>query len=286
MKRQTPLFCGLAIWPTVCCGLVLLVLASCVERSETSQGVQLVLKLGNVIPFSVVGVETRNGLKDGKRIAIQLGEQPIALYPFGVPLEWRESREPPRAVMLLTDRRVYRPGKVVHLRGIARDWTDQGLSIPTGITGNLRLLDPTDDRILETNVVLSAFGSLAQSLPLPEGIRGRYQIELELAEVTYSESIEVADYQTLRVQGAGRAAAYRSELAISNVLTKEFKTCSLQKVGSRWELAAHQPPSGELVPGEPGQYLLEARAQDSGGRDIVTALGFYVSGSLDPITLP
>lgn len=86
------------------------------------------------------------------------------------------------------------------------------------------------------------------------------------------------EWHTVRAQGAGRARVYRSEPIITNILEREVTTLPARRVGDKWEVQSASNNPVELVPSQPGLYLVELRARDAGGREIVTAVTFNVSG--------
>ena len=85
------------------------------------------------------------------------------------------------------------------------------------------------------------------------------------------------DHQTLRYQGAGRAAAFRTEITLTNVLNLEIPAETPRRLGTKWTLA-DAPLTPGLVIDEPGEYLVEARALDDSGREVLTAQTFYLAG--------
>jgi alpha-2-macroglobulin len=107
--------------------------------------------------------------------AVRVSENHAYLWSYGVRSDWHRESEDPRDVMLFTDRTVYRPGETVHLKGLVRDWADPAFTIPAGLQGALQLIDPRDERFLDTNITLSPAGSFALSFALPEGVRGYYR---------------------------------------------------------------------------------------------------------------
>ena len=84
------------------------------------------------------------------------------------------------------------------------------------------------------------------------------------------------DWQTVRVQGAGRAVRYRSEALLTNLLEREvtvlppFKLADVEEgfVGSRVQ--------GLLAPAA-GEYLLEVTARDAGGHEVSSSIKFNVT---------
>ena len=89
-------------------------------------------------------------------------------------------------------------------------------------------------------------------------------------------TLQRIDWQTVRIQGAGKTIRYRNEAVITNVFQTEIEVAPI---------ALPADPAGEVrgnrVPGLPllpaGHYLIEASAKDSGGRVVVSSLNFDVS---------
>jgi len=391
--------------------------------------------------------------------AARLNDHAINSSGLGVPVAWRGDAPENIETFLFTDRSVYRPGETVHLKAIARERAPGALILPRGKPAELRLRDPRGHVVFRTNLVFSGYGSLDQSVILPEGTRGDYAFELSLPPGNFWHRIQVADFQanafnvtldaqenyaagealaipltaryylgapltrakvswsleaadagfapdgfddfqfttgwldsrlsrtpgsfsthgegeyhagtnfiltpevpfnlrapqprrlhlraeltdlnqqtiarsvefirhssdfylglktmqnvfrageplplrfvavgrdgqpwpktvpvhvafhridhqTLRYQGAGRAAAFRTELALTNVLNLQIPTETPRCLGTKWDLS-DAPLAPGVVIDQPGEYLVEARAMDDGGREVLTAQTFYLAG--------
>lgn len=85
------------------------------------------------------------------------------------------------------------------------------------------------------------------------------------------------DWQTNRVEGAGRAGEFRSEADRVVVAKSEVQTVPVQKRGTQFVPVTNTAPT-ELRVEEAGLYLIEARAKDAGGRDVVTSALVHVAG--------
>ena len=89
-------------------------------------------------------------------------------------------------------------------------------------------------------------------------------------------TLQRIDWHPVRIQGAGRTVRYRSESVVTNVLQAEFAVQPIQ-----------MPPvpasevAGNRIPGLPtlpaGHYRVEVKAQDAGGRPVISSLEFDVS---------
>lgn len=95
-------------------------------------------------------------------------------------------------------------------------------------------------------------------------------------------------WNTNRIEGAGHAAAYRSEPELETVAQFPIQTTRVRKAGAKWiaapaaktAAATSKAPGAarELRPDQPGLYLVEARARDGAGRDVVTIATLHVTG--------
>ena len=67
---------------------------------------------------------------------------------------------------------VYKPGDVVHLKGIARNLNENQSTLPVGTTVNVKVNDAKDRQIFNKPVTLSEFGSFAEEIRIPAGSLG------------------------------------------------------------------------------------------------------------------
>ncbi|MBM3880631.1 MAG: hypothetical protein FJ387_13090 [Verrucomicrobia bacterium] len=86
------------------------------------------------------------------------------------------------------------------------------------------------------------------------------------------------DWETVRIEAAGGVAGYRSDPVLTQLEQIEATTLNIVREGQRWTLQPGQPPSAIVELAEIGQYLIEARARDPAGREVVTAKTLYVYG--------
>ncbi|MEY2409559.1 MAG: alpha-2-macroglobulin [Verrucomicrobiota bacterium] len=127
--------------------------------------------------------------------AARLREHEVYLYNFGLRYDWNREERDRHEVFLFTDRPLYRAGETVHFKGLIRERDGESLGIPNGTRLTLQLTDPKEEKVLETNLVISAAGSVAASIALPDGLRGHYSLALHWGERTYTHSVQVADFQ-------------------------------------------------------------------------------------------
>ena len=87
----------------------------------------------------------------------------MPLYRLGV-TESGEGEEEVKSVFLFTERGVYKPGDVVHLKGFARNLEGGQSSLPAGETVKVTVTDAKDREIFNKQVTLSDFGSFAEEI--------------------------------------------------------------------------------------------------------------------------
>jgi uncharacterized protein YfaS (alpha-2-macroglobulin family) len=116
------------------------------------------------------------GKDDAHLISINNGEASVPLYRLGVTDDYGEEESDVRSIFLFTERGVYKPGDVVHLKGIARNLTDDRSSLPAGTKLTVKVSDSKDREIFKKSVVLSEFASFAEDITLPLGSVGKYRV--------------------------------------------------------------------------------------------------------------
>ena len=116
-------------------------------------------------------------------------------YRFGTGFGGWDGEETTRRVMLFSDRNVYRPGEEVHLAALVRDWGEQGLSVPTNLTGTLDCVDARGRQFFQTNGTFGLLGGWSVSMALPIAGRGEYSARLHLGTNTYAYAFRVQDFQ-------------------------------------------------------------------------------------------
>jgi uncharacterized protein YfaS (alpha-2-macroglobulin family) len=127
--------------------------------------------------------------------AALLKEDRVWLYQFNLPCTGSDEQEPARRVMLFSDRNVYRPGEDLHLEALVREWGDQGLSVPSGLTGSLTCFDPRGRAFFQTNAALSSSGSWSGLVPLPATSRGTCSARLCFGTNEYLHVFQVQDFE-------------------------------------------------------------------------------------------
>jgi uncharacterized protein YfaS (alpha-2-macroglobulin family) len=89
-------------------------------------------------------------------------------------------------------------------------------------------------------------------------------------------SLQKVDWQSVRIQGAGRTTRFRNEAVFTNVLEKEICVEPVTRPETQDE-AAHGNRLADLPTLTAGQYLVEVKAEDSAGKPVVTSLNFQVT---------
>ena len=90
-------------------------------------------------------------------------------------------------------------------------------------------------------------------------------------------SLQRVRYDSVRVQGAGRAIQYRNELIASNVVERTLDIAPLVRSTNELGEEIHGTTATGLLPTEEGEYWIEVKTQDPGGRDVVASLKFDAS---------
>ena len=89
-------------------------------------------------------------------------------------------------------------------------------------------------------------------------------------------SLQGVDWQTVRIEGAGKTARFHNEAVFTNILEKEI---SIDPVPA--PRAPDEKGKGNLLTGFPqlaaGQYLVQVKAEDRSGRPIISSLNFQVT---------
>jgi uncharacterized protein YfaS (alpha-2-macroglobulin family) len=79
-----------------------------------------------------------------------------------------------------TDRPIYRPGHTVHFKGILRKRSGERYMVPAGEQVSVKVEDTTSKQIYQTNVFISAFGSVHGDFALPpDAALGYYSITVK-----------------------------------------------------------------------------------------------------------
>jgi len=113
---------------------------------------------------------------DAHLISINSGEASVPLYRLGVTDDSGEDEPEVHSIFLFTERGVYKPGDVVHLKGIARNLNENQSTLPAGRKVTVKVNDAKDREIFKKDVTLSEFASFAEDIAIPAGSLGKYRV--------------------------------------------------------------------------------------------------------------
>ena len=102
--------------------------------------------------------------------------------------------------LVFSDRPVYRPGEMAHVKGIVRNYSPGQAHLPAGTKATLHVEGPRNRVVLEQSVTLSAFGSFDADIQLPREVVGYYRAALLFGEESFEDSqvscgFNVQEYQ-------------------------------------------------------------------------------------------
>ena len=90
-------------------------------------------------------------------------------------------------------------------------------------------------------------------------------------------SLQRVEWQTVRVQGAGRSVRYRNEQSFTNILEKEISVDPVRAPDASQD-EAKGDPIADLPALPAGEYLAEVKAEDTNGQPVISSLAFHVAG--------
>src|SRR4051794_28785168 len=114
---------------------------------------------------------------DAHLISINSGDASVPLYRLGVTDDYGDEVDP-SAIFLFTERGVYKPGDVVHLKGIARNLNENQSTLPAGKTVVLEVRDAKNNEFFKKTLTLSEFGSFAEDIKIMAGSVGKYRVSV------------------------------------------------------------------------------------------------------------
>src|SRR5205807_1806689 len=185
---------------------------------------------------------------DAHLIALHNGDNSVPLYRLGLNDSGDFDTEAgANSVFLFTERGVYKPGDVVHLKGIARNLDDNRKKIPAGKKLKITATDARDREFFSKQIALSDFGSFAEEITLPAGTLGRYRVSAAGAEKDHMSGIcnfQVQEYRPNAFEisiPATPAATGPVQLDLA-VAAKYFMGKPLVKAKLAWSLIARDDP--------------------------------------------
>ena len=185
---------------------------------------------------------------DAHLISINSGEASVPLYRLGVTDDYGEEESDVRSIFLFTERGVYKPGDVVHLKGIARNLNEDQSTLPAGTKVTIKVSDAKDREIFNKAVTLSEFGSFAEEVPIPAGNLGKYRVSAVDDEkehkLTGISDFQVQEYRPNAFEITIPAPpAATGPLALDLPVTaKYFMGKPLVKAKLTWSLVARDEP--------------------------------------------
>lgn len=116
----------------------------------------------------------------------------VNMWRFPVRYSWSPPPLKSRRVMLFADRSLYRPGEMVHVKGIVRTQNGNVIeSSPKGETVRLTVVNPTENEVVSQDIEISASGSFDHSFRLPSETTGNHRVVVEWTdELEAAEKIE------------------------------------------------------------------------------------------------
>jgi len=93
-------------------------------------------------------------------------------------------------------------------------------------------------------------------------------------------TLQRIDWEPVRVQGAGKTVRFRNEAVFTNIFEQDIEVEPVQPPGANDDEAKGNPITKlPLLPA--GEYLVEVRAADNGGHDVISSLNFMVSAQAE-----
>jgi hypothetical protein len=102
-------------------------------------------------------------------------------------------------ILVSSDKPVYQPGQVIHLRGLALDALD--LHAANAQTMTLTVADPQGNKLLQKELATSAYGIASADFPLDsQAPSGDYTITAQMGPTSSTRSVEVKPYTLPRFE--------------------------------------------------------------------------------------
>ena len=119
---------------------------------------------------------------DSERGELEFGRFRINVFGEEEDIQSGEFVGGKRRGFLFTDRPVYRPGEMVHLKGIVRSYTPGESHMAAGMKATLKVKGPRGKAVLQQKVTLSDTGSFNTDIQLPKDTVGGFFAQLFFKE--------------------------------------------------------------------------------------------------------
>lgn len=235
---------------------------------------------------------------DSDGLAMRMGPdaRELPVWSFGLPVSyqsWEQSAtpDPDARGIVFTDRPVYRPGEVVHIKGIIRKIQHGAPAQANGLTGRFMVFGPRGEPVEAQNVVLGDDGTFSAEITASSARRGAYRIGFRLGDKDFPSwqamaeaTFLIADYQPdafeihLDLPTTLAAGAPVPEPMVSG---KYFFGAPISGATMRWTLQV--TPSGFSPDGFDGFDFLPSQSDQPG---TLTRRGEAVMKSDRPIGIP
>lgn len=166
--------------------------------------------------------------------------------------------------LLFTERGVYRPGDTVRVKAILRNETPTGNAIPAGQKLSLVLASPDGEKMTETKVTVSRYGTITADLAVPAaGPVGQWQAYVDAGkdrDRVASEYFEVAEYRPaeFKVTADSNAPSYvRGGTASFSIRGDYLFGAPMPNAATRYSVT--RGPAAYTVPGTEG-FVTDASA--------------------------
>ncbi len=118
-------------------------------------------------------------------------------WRFDIPTDFSTSSSPAPSLLAtaFSERPVYQPGEMLHLKLVARESSPTGLKLPAPREIPVNLFDARGRLFLETNAMLTAQGAATLSVRLPRDGLGQYRAEFSVDGQTFPHFFSVQQYQ-------------------------------------------------------------------------------------------
>ncbi|MEX0587052.1 MAG: MG2 domain-containing protein, partial [Pirellulales bacterium] len=151
---------------------------------------------------------------------------------------------------IYTDRPAYRPGDLVHIRGLIRSVTGDSFRVDEGAKYTVQVFDPRNRLLHQDTAALSAFGGLRTNFLLPAAaVQGDYRVLVTeaakeiTAPKTYQGAFGVHEYRLEPVRVAiesDRAVYYRGEEITGKISVQFYYGAPVAGAEVRYQLADGQ----------------------------------------------